>query len=154
MSGYRELYLPHFSNNESDKHSLGISTIEFKFSSHSADGIFILENTFHSKGGPAKHMHYTQDEWFYCLEGSFNFEIGTELFMLNPGDSLLGPKMVPHVWAYIGDGTGRILIMFKPSGKMEEFFLEVTKTNAMPIQDPDLWQKHGMKLLGPPISFA
>jgi quercetin dioxygenase-like cupin family protein len=154
MSGLSELFIPHISSDQDDRHSLGISTIEFKLSSHDEDGVLILENIFHAKGGPAKHLHYSQDEWFYCLEGKFRFEIGSESFMLNSGDSLLGPKMIPHVWAFIGEGIGRILIMFKPSGKMEEFFREVTKTNAMPIQDQELWQKHGMKLLGPPISLT
>lgn len=27
---------------------------------------FILESTFLAKGGPARHLHYDQDEWFYC----------------------------------------------------------------------------------------
>jgi quercetin dioxygenase-like cupin family protein len=154
MSGLSDLFIPHISSDQDDKHSLGISTIEFKLSSHDEDGVLILENIFHAKGGPAKHLHYSQDEWFYCLEGKFRFEIGSESFLLNSGDSLLGPKMIPHVWAFIGEGIGRILVMFKPAGKMENFFREVTKTNAMPIQDPELWQKHGMKLLGPPISLT
>jgi hypothetical protein len=34
---------------------------------------------------------------------------------------------------------------------MEAFFREVTKANAMPPQDPALWQAHGMELLGPPL---
>jgi hypothetical protein len=35
---------------------------------------------------------------------------------------------------------------------MEAFFREVTKANAMPPQDPKLWQAHGMELLGPPLA--
>jgi hypothetical protein len=40
-----------------------------------------------------------------------------------------------------------------PAGKMEAFFREVTKTNAMPAQDPALWRAHGMEVVGPPLSF-
>jgi quercetin 2,3-dioxygenase len=59
---------------------------------------------------------------------------------------------VPHVWAFTGSTPhGRILIAFLPAGKMEAFFREVTKANAMPPQDPKLWQAHGMELLGPPL---
>jgi len=29
--------------------------------------------------------------------------------------------------------------------------LEVTKANAMPPQDPELWRAHGMELVGPPL---
>ena len=131
---------------------LGISTIDFKLSSQESNDFFILENTFREKGGPARHLHYEQDEWFYAMEGEFMFEVGQERFRLKPGDSLFAPRMVPHVWAYTGNHTrGRILVGFTPAGKMEAFFREVTKANAMPMQDPALWRAHGMELLGPPL---
>lgn len=130
---------------------LGVSEITFKVTPKASNDIFIIENTFHEKGGPAKHLHYDQDEWFYAVEGVFLFEIGQEQFRLQPGDSVLAPRKIPHVWAYSGTQRGRILIAFKPAGKMESFFREVTKANAMPPQDPELWRSHGMELLGPPL---
>jgi len=130
---------------------LGISSISFKVTPLDSEGTLIIENTFRAKGGPARHLHYDQDEWFYALEGDFLFEVGQERFSLKPGDALLGPRNVPHVWAYMGGGTGRILIAFMPAGRMEAFFREVTKDNAMPPQDPELWRAHGMELLGPPL---
>ena len=132
---------------------LGISTIDFKVVTPGTDGILILENTFHAKGGPARHLHYNQDEWFYAAEGDFTVEIGQEKFHLKPGDSLLAPRKIAHVWAYVGDATGRMLITFMPAGLMEAFFREVTKANAMPPQDPQLWRDHGMELMGPPLSL-
>ena len=134
--------------------SLGISTIDFKVSPQDNGSLFILENTFHAKGGPARHLHYDQDEWFYAVEGEFIVEVGQERFRLKPGDSLLAPRRVPHVWAYAGDTRGRILIAFLPAGTMEAFFREVTQANAMPPQDPELWRAHGMELLGPPLSLV
>jgi mannose-6-phosphate isomerase-like protein (cupin superfamily) len=130
---------------------LGVSTIAFKVVPNDSNGLFILENTFHAKGGPARHLHYEQDEWFYALEGEFVIEVGRERNHLHPGASLLAPRRVPHVWAYVGETRGRILITFMPAGKMEAFFREVTKANAMPPQDPELWRAHGMELLGPPL---
>jgi mannose-6-phosphate isomerase-like protein (cupin superfamily) len=132
--------------------SLGISTIEFKVATDdTGGGLFVLENVFRTKGGPARHLHYEQDEWFYALEGEFLMEVGTGRTTLKPGDSLLAPRNVPHVWAHVGSGIGRILVTFAPAGKMEAFFREVTKGGAMPRQDPKLWQAHGMELLGPPL---
>lgn len=131
---------------------LGISSIQFKVTSQDGSGgLLILENAFHAKGGPPRHLHYDQDEWFYAVDGEFIIEIGQSRFRLKPGDSLLAPRKVPHVWAYVGEGHGRILITFMPAGKMEAFFREVTKANAMPPQDPALWREHGMELLGPPL---
>jgi quercetin dioxygenase-like cupin family protein len=135
-----------------ENRSLGVSHINFKVSSQENQNILIIENTFHAKGGPAKHLHYNQDEWFYIVEGEFIFELGQENMSLRPGDSLFAPRQIPHVWAYVGEGQGKILITFTPPGKMEAFFREVTKANAMPPQDPALWQAHDMKLVGPPLA--
>jgi hypothetical protein len=61
---------------------------------------------------------------------------------------------VSHVWAVDGAAPrGRIIVAFFPAGKMEAFFREVTKANAMPPQDPALWLAHGMELLGPPMKI-
>ncbi len=133
---------------------LGISVIEFKLAPQDGSGLFILENVFHGKGGPARHLHYEQDEWFYAVEGEFIVEVGSERFRLRPGDSLFAPRNVPHVWAFVGEALGRMLITFNPAGQMAAFFREVTKANAMPAQDPALWRAHGMELLGPPLPVA
>lgn len=130
---------------------LGISSINFKVTPEDHDGILVIENTFQAKGGPARHLHYNQDEWFYITEGEFLFKVGEETYRLNPGDALLAPRRVPHVWAFTGEGIGSVLIAFLPAGKMESFFREVTKANAMPPQDPELWRAHEMELLDPPL---
>jgi quercetin dioxygenase-like cupin family protein len=72
---------------------LGISTIAFKVTTPNPSGVFILENTFFAKGGPARHLHYDQEEWFYILEGEFLFEVGADRFRLQPGESLLAPRV-------------------------------------------------------------
>ncbi len=137
-----------------EQRGLGVSAIQFKVMPGDNQDVFILENTFHEKGGPARHLHYEQDEWFYIAEGEFVMEIGQVRFRLSPGDSILGPRKIPHVWAFTGGQRGRILIAFLPAGRMESFFREVTKANAMPPQDPDLWRAHGMELMGPPLQIS
>lgn len=129
---------------------LGISTVDFKLSGR--PDLFIIENTFHAKGGPARHLHTDQDEWFYVVAGEFIIEVGEVQSHLKVGDSLLAPRNIPHVFACVGDGQGKLLIAFTPAGHMEAFFQKVTQTNAMPIQDPVLWRTHGMELLGAPLS--
>ena len=132
---------------------LGVSKLQFKTERSSSSDMFALENIFTGRGGPAKHLHLYQDEWFYCLEGKFAFEIGGDKIILLPGDSIIGPKQIPHVWAHIGDSSGRILVVFAPAGKMEDFFREVTRANAMPAQQTELWRKYDMELLGPPMDI-
>lgn len=132
--------------------TLGISTIDFKVTAKdSGGGLLVIENTNRGKGGPAKHLHHAQDELFYVIEGEYAIVVGTQRYELKAGDSILAPRQVPHVWAYVGDAIGRMLITFTPPGQMEAFFREVSKVNAMPPQDPALWRAHGMELLGPPL---
>lgn len=138
----------------SERRGLGVSTIAFKSVPENDGGLLVLENIFHAKGGPARHLHHAQDEWFYALDGEFLIEIGDERMMLGPGDSLLAPRGVPHVWASVGEHGGRILVAFSPAGHMEAFFRIVTAANAMPPLDPELWRAHGMELLGPPLSVG
>ena len=130
---------------------LGISVIEFKVIPGDSNGLLVLENTFHAKGGPPRHVHLDQDEWFYAVDGEFVVEIGQDRFRMHPGDSVLAPRKIPHVWACAGNGRGSMLIVFSPAGKMEGFFREVTKANAMPSQSPELWREHGMEVVGPPL---
>jgi quercetin dioxygenase-like cupin family protein len=148
------LYVPAGQDRFGERRGLGVSVIEFKVTPQDNGGdLLVLENVFHAKGGPARHLHYEQDEVFYALEGEFLIEVGDERTRLHPGDSLLAPRRIPHVWAHVGEGRGRILITFAPAGKMEAFFREVTKANAMPPQDPALWRAHGMELVGPPLAL-
>lgn len=132
---------------------LGVSHIAFKLTPADKDGLLVLENVFHARGGPPRHRHHAQDEWFYAVEGEFLIEVGDARFTLRPGDSLLAPRRVPHVWAHVGRGHGRILIAFLPAGHMEAFFRATLTGDAMPRPDPDLWQAHGMELLGPPLAL-
>ena len=135
-----------------EQRNQGSITFAFKVTTPNPSDVFIMENTLLAKGGPARHMHYEQEEWFYILEGEFQFEVGAERFLLHPGESLLAPRQVPHVWAFVGEAPGRILFAFLPAGKMEAFFREVTKANwQVHIQDPALWRAHGLELLGPPL---
>ena len=71
-----------------EERGLGVSFIAFKVASQDNQDILVIENTFHQKGGPARHLHHHQDEWFYCVEGEFIIEVGQERLPLHPGDSL------------------------------------------------------------------
>ena len=131
---------------------LEMSDIDIKVSPQDGNDVLILDNTFRAKGGPPKHLHYDQDEWFYCVEGEFIIEIGETRMRLMPGDAILAPRKVSHVWAHVGESHGKILIAFMPAGKMEHFFRDVMKVHAQPPKDPALWHAHGMELLGPPLT--
>jgi len=138
-----------------EHHALGTSTIDVKLSPTETNGAaLIIEHTSRAHGGPARHLHHGQDEWFHALEGEFVVEVGERRFHLSPGDTLLAPREVPHVWAHVAGELGRLMIAFVPAGKMEAFFAEVGATDAMPVQDAELWRKYGMELTGPPLTVT
>ena len=117
------------------------------------EGLLVLEQIDDRKGGPPRHVHVSQDEWFYVLQGSYVVEVGGNRFDLGPGDSVLAPRGVPHVWAHVGEGIGRMLVEFHPAGLMEAFFAKATHLESV-APGPEmaqLFSDHGMQLVGPPL---
>jgi quercetin dioxygenase-like cupin family protein len=142
-----------------EHHTLGVSSTDFKVSTQDSSGcLFIMEHTNRKKGGPPRHLHHNEDEWFYAIEGEYILEVGPERFRLKSGDSILAPREVPHVWAFVGDTPGKMLIAFAPANKMEAFFRESMKrhesaySNSANANDKELFHAYGMELLGPPLS--
>lgn len=132
----------------------GSMSIDFKVSTADTNGgFFVLENTDAGKGGPPRHLHHEQEEWFYVVESDYVVEIGDERYRLEPGDSVLAPRKVPHVWAHIGEGTGRLIVAFQPAGEMEAFFGELAKVKGAPPREVllKLFRSHGMEITGPPL---
>jgi quercetin dioxygenase-like cupin family protein len=136
-----------------EAHNLGITTIAFKVLTRDTNGeLFIIEHATRQKGGPPRHIHPHQDEWFYVIEGEFLFEVGHDRVTVQPGGSVLAPRNIPHVWAFVGNHGGKMLISYTPAGKMEGFFREVTKGDRMPPQDKALFERFDLILTGPPLA--
>ncbi len=154
MNEQAPIYVASGADRFGDERSLGISIIRFKVTSPDGNSPFVLENEFHAPGGPPRHLHHDQDEWFYVVAGEFLMEVGDTRLTLRPGDSVLAPRRVPHVWACTGDGRGRIIVAFFPAGHMEAFFRATTPAQTMPKPDPAVWEQHGMTLLGPPLAIS
>lgn len=135
----------------------GVIPYQIKVSGKDTDNsFFIFEHAKMSKGGPPRHFHYEQDEWFYATEGEFVFEVGDEKFTLQPGDSLFAPRMIPHVWSYVGDKPGTLLLAIQPAGSLEEFFMKSCRMTQPPtLQEAEkLFAAHGMKVVGPPLAIS
>ena len=132
-----------------EKHSRGYSSILFKvLPSETNGGLFIVEHLNLVQGGPPLHMHLHQEEWFYVVEGEVAFQIGDGRKQLRSGDSILGPRNVPHTFSAIPGKPSRMVIAFNPAGQMEEF-LRVTAVPNPPVQDAAFFRRYGMELLGP-----
>jgi quercetin dioxygenase-like cupin family protein len=115
--------------------------------------LYVIEHTDHENGGPPRHVHHDQDEWFYVLEGTYSLEVGDDRYVLNPGDSIFAPRRVPHVWAHTSAGEGRLIIAFQPAGGMESFLNTLARAGDAPTPDAlrPLFAAHGMTMTGPPL---
>jgi mannose-6-phosphate isomerase-like protein (cupin superfamily) len=138
-----------------EQHSLGIGLLSFKVLTDDSQGnLLALELVHHARGGPPRHLHLTQDEWFYVVEDEYVIEVGEKRFAMQPGDSVFGPRGVPHAWTHVGDGPGRIGFVVTPAGQLEAFFRQLSERGAMAPQDPAFWPPYGMELVGPPLDIA
>jgi mannose-6-phosphate isomerase-like protein (cupin superfamily) len=121
--------------------------------------LFLTEQPIDRRGfGPPKHYHEDQDEWFYCLAGEYVVEIGDRRFRLTPGESVLGPRRVPHAFVYDAAGTGRLLVGFAPAGRMEQFFSDLERRgqyfgNSTPEDKETARREYGIVNVGPPLSL-
>ena len=132
-----------------ENHPLGFTTILFRVGMKESGGsLFAIEHKNLGKGGPPEHFHLYQDEWFYVLEGEVRFRVDGKETLVRPGESVLGPKRVPHCFAGTGVKPARMLITFTPAGKMEEFFRAVSVPNG-PKMDAELFAKYEMQYVGP-----
>ena len=129
----------------------------FKVSSKDCrNDFFAMEHHHTKKGGPPRHLHHGEDEWFYVVDGEYIVEVGGVLHHLKTGDSVLGPRGVPHAFAFIGGTTGRFLITYAPAGRMEEFF---DSRDRLPggrstyVNNADKMREYGMELTGPPLEL-
>ncbi len=116
--------------------------------------LYVFESTRVKEGGPSHHYHFEQDEWWYVIQGEFLIKVGDITYEAKAGDSVFGPRMVPHSFAKVGEGEAKLLMIFQPAGKMEEFFTKigagVAKNMTVAEQDA-LREAHGFKRVGPPI---
>ncbi len=134
-----------------ESHSLGFSTILFKVPARDTNGsLFVIEHQNLSKGGPPVHIHLHQDEWFYVMEGEVVFQVGDQRKVLRSGESILGPRMIPHGFSAVGEKPGRMLIAFTPAGKMEDFFRAIAIPNG-PAMDAEVFRQYDMQHVGPPL---
>ena len=128
-----------------------------KVSTTDTDGdLYIFESTRDKKGGPALHYHFEQDEWWYILLGEFLFKVGDQTFTAKAGDSVFGPRMVPHAFAKTNDGIAKMLIGFQPAGKMEQCFNKISQgvTKNMTDEERSYFRKeHGFVSVGPALTY-
>jgi len=118
-------------------------------------GLAIFEQTSLSQGrGTPLHIHPSQDEVFYVIEGSYRFIVGGEKFSLVSGDSIFLPRAVPHAWTQ-ASVKGKMLVTLQPAGKLEQFFTTMAALDhePTPAEVAKIFEANEMKVVGPPLKL-
>ena len=114
---------------------------------------FVVEVAPH--GGPPLHVHHVQEETIHVLKGRFKIRIGDETFRCAEGGFAYLPSGVPHAFLNLTDEPAEIVVVYTPGGGAA-FYAELgpLTRNGTPdrAEVAACFERHGMTLLGPPLS--
>ena len=92
----------------------------------------IFEDEVPPEIGPGPHLHPSQDETHYILEGQFEFVFGDRKVNAGAGSVVYVPKTTVHAFTNTGTEKGKILFIETPAGPLEQWLEEAGE----PISDP------------------
>jgi len=128
------------------------------------DGISVLESLAPHGESPPLHVHHTEDEIFHVLEGRLRVRAGDTEVTIGAGETVLGPKGVPHTYRVESHEGARWLLITR-RGDFERFM----RAFSRPAERPELptpqgpptpeqaealaaiARAHGIELVGPPL---
>jgi quercetin dioxygenase-like cupin family protein len=118
------------------------------------NALSVFAYTGYAKIGPSLHLHIDQDEIFCVAEGKYRFVVGDETHELNAGDTIFLPRNIAHSWIQLSE-QGKLIYAAQPAGTLEDFFIEMNELKKPPTEDEvhAIHKKHGMKVVGPPLTL-
>jgi quercetin dioxygenase-like cupin family protein len=107
------------------------------------------------RGGPPLHVHHRQEETIHVLTGRFRVRVGDETVDLDEGGFAYLPSGVPHAFLNLTDEPSEIVVVYTPGGG-HRFYEELGPLTRNGTPDraavAACFERHGMALLGPPLS--
>lgn len=106
------------------------------------------------RGGPPLHVHHAQEEAVYVLKGRYKIRAGDEIFYCGEGGFAYLPAGVPHAFLNLTDQAGQIIVVYTPGGghRFYEEFGPAARSGADREALAAIFTRHGMSLLGPPLT--
>ena len=103
-------------------------------------------------GGPPLHIHPYQDEFFYIIEGDYQFQVGDDKYQMKSGDTIFLPRNIQHAFIQLTE-KGKVIVSYIPAGKMEAFFKKTDSWTSPPSSEEiaKTFADHDMKVVGPPL---
>lgn len=105
--------------------SVAGNTITVKIAGNETDNAYSLfELNVPPNVGAGLHVDKNWDEFWHVMEGTFAFTLDGKQIELSAGGFAFGPKGIPHSFKNVGETTGKLVMLTKPSG-LEKFFKNV-----------------------------
>ncbi|MBO6535490.1 MAG: quercetin 2,3-dioxygenase [Balneolaceae bacterium] len=107
--------------------------ITIKVSSEETHGQFAVVETNNEAGaGVPPHYHTNEDEVFYIVEGEAEFMVHGKKIVAGPGDTIFGPRNVPHAYTFLKPTKMLVTIA---QGGFERMFKEVHNMDQSNIEE-------------------
>ncbi len=91
--------------------------LTFKARGEQTNGtLTVLENVIAPGDGPPLHLHESQDESWYVLEGDLRFKLDGDLRHAPQGSFVFVPRGIAHCFQNAGAGPARIIVAVHPRG--------------------------------------
>ena len=107
------------------------------------------------QGGPPLHVHHRQEETLHVLSGRFKVCVGDEEQILEQGGFAFMPSGLPHAFLNLTDEPAELVVVYTPGGCCG-FYEELGPATRSGTPDREavaaIFERHGMTLLGPPLS--
>jgi quercetin dioxygenase-like cupin family protein len=140
---------------EGERHDQLGTTFIFKTHSEETGGaVFMWQNLTPPGTMVPPHIHQTEDEFIYVVEGELEVTLGATTHTARAGDLVKMPRGVPHAVRSAGATVTKSLWTVVPAGKMEAFFRALLALPTDPPPQPEtiarLFAEHNLVLLPPP----
>ena len=132
---------------------------QYAFNAVGADtgGAYGLVETTAPAGsaGPPPHIHQTEDEAFYVLDGELTLLIGDQVRRAAMGAFAFIPRGSVHTFYNEGDRPARALVILSPAG-FEKAFEEMSEVAPRADTPPDMDRmlaianKYHLEIVAPP----
>jgi quercetin dioxygenase-like cupin family protein len=106
--------------------------VTFKVHGDQSEAVGIFEEEVPPEFEAPPHLHPSQDETHYILEGHFEFLLGERKVSAGAGSVVYVPRTTVHAYTNTETEWGKILFIEAPAGPLEQFLEEVGE----PVSDP------------------
>ena len=105
--------------------------------------------------GPGLHVHASQEDTFYVIDGTLTVQFGDDIVELGPGDFGTAPPGVPHSFTNAhADRTCRAINLMTPGIGFDRYIDQIDKVAATGDHDAleRLHAEYGVTVVGPSVA--